>query len=378
MDSTYRGDVVKEDVQTDRGLKAPEPEYLKTYLMNQLDAGFFTNKEWKLVSYLIDCLDDHGLFVMEVSEVAAMTGCSEQEVSKCLVCLKALEPFGVFASDLEHCLLRQLEVQGIDDEKISQMVLHFLPEIGEGKISTISRSLKMSTAQVRGYIRIISNLNPRPLSGLYTSETSYIVPDIIYRRVDDNWEIELKDGRLGEYSINGYYLNLMRQSKDEELYQYFKSKLERTRFILNSVEQRKRTITSIAEKILERQENYFLGTCELRPMTMTEIAEELMIHPSTVSRASKGKYIQFPSGTILMKKLFSGGISCGKNQAGITPCAVKDKITCLIQNEDKRNPYSDAKIAELLKNQGINLSRRAVAKYRDELYIKGSFDRRNI
>ncbi|MCI8949928.1 MAG: RNA polymerase factor sigma-54 [Lachnospiraceae bacterium] len=365
-----------EDEKERGGLKAPDTNYLKNYLVSQLDMKRFSKEEWKLVLYLIDCLEDDGFFQMETAEVAELTGQSLEKVEEVLQMLRNLEPFGIFARDLSHCLLRQLEAIGADTPALSAMVLEYLPEIGQGKISVISRQLGLSTAEVRKYIAVIEKLNPRPLSGLQESQVSYIVPDIIYTEKNGRWEITINDKWLGEYHINDYYLHMMKETKDPELFEYFKQKLERSRFVISSIEQRRETMYAVSKGILDKQKDYFCRKGKRKPMTMSALAEELQIHPSTVSRTVKGKYIQSPAGTILMKNLFSGTVSADENGEELSAEHIKERIRELINSEDKRNPYSDAKLTECLVAEGIQISRRAVAKYRDELWIKSSFERK--
>ncbi|MCD8019965.1 MAG: RNA polymerase factor sigma-54 [Clostridiales bacterium] len=370
----YRGDS-DDDFDAYRNLAAADPEYLKNYFVSQLDHSRFSKEEWSLALYMIDCLDDDGYFRMTVEEVTKLTDASTEQVQKVLDVLRDLEPFGVFSPNLAECLIKQLEVQGLDEPNLCRIIREYLPEISEGKISVISRNTGLTTSQIRKYIAIIAKLQPKPLSGLQETEVSYIVPDIIYTRKDNGWEIAINDRWMGEYHINTPYLQMMKDAKDPELTEYFKTKLERSRFILRSIAQRRETMNSIAQAILEKQEDYFLGKGLLRPMTMSSLAEEMDVHPSTVSRAVKGKYIKAPIGTILIKNLFQSGISTDKGE-DMSAERIKEHIKMLIEQEDKRKPYSDAKLVELLVAEGIHISRRAVAKYRDELFIRSSFDRK--
>lgn len=264
---------------------------------------------------------------------------------------------------------------GEEDEGLKLVVDKYLPEISEGKISVISRQTGLSTAQIRKYIAKIAKLNPKPLSGLQQAEVSYIVPDIVYDLKNGQWEISINDRWSGNYHVNEQYVEMMRSSRDAELSGYFKKNLDRCRFILNSVEQRRETMKSIARALLQKQKEYFAGRSNPVPMTMCALAEELHVHPSTVSRAVRGKYIKSPAGTILMKKLFAGAVACEKGEE-LSAEHIKERIRSLVDSEDKRRPYSDAKLVELLVMEGIHISRRAVAKYRDELWIKSSFDRK--
>lgn len=209
--------------------------------------------------------------------------------------------------------------------------------------------------------------------GFGEQQSEYIVPDIILRK-DEKWEIILNDSWYGKYEISDYYQKMMDETKDEELKAYFLNKAQRARFILKNIEQRRKTLLDLVEKILERQKDYFEGTGSLTPMTMTEIAEQMGVHPSTVSRAVRGKYVQYPQKTVLLKSLFSQGISKESDQINATE--IKERLRKLIKEENRQKPYSDQKLKELLEEQEISISRRAVAKYREEMGIKGSFDRK--
>ena len=168
----------------------------------------------------------------------------------------------------------------------------------------------------------------------------------------------------------------MKESDDRELTEYFRMKLERVRFVMNSIAQRRQTMLNISRAVMKRQQAYMEGKTWLQPMTMTDVAGEIGIHTSTVSRAIKGKYIQYPRGTMAMKELFTNSVSSSGGKKNVGAMQVKETIRGLIAGEDKQKPYSDQEIVNILKEKQIDISRRAVAKYREELGIKGSFARR--
>ena len=367
----------KEDSDCDINnmIESFDSNYLKNYFLEQIPSDTFSKKEVSLAVYLIENLDSNGFLSMSSTEIASNNSCSEAEVEKVLTILKSLEPCGVFSKTLSECLLKQLEAQEIHIPELSLIIKDYLSEIGEGKISTISRNTGLTTAQIRTCIAQIEKLNPRPLSGIQRENADYIVPDIIFDYIDGSWEISINDYYCSNYHLNSYYLNLIHSLKDPELFQYFKSNLERCRFILNSIEQRNKTMRQISAIILSKQEKYLLGQGSLFPMTMNKLAQELNISPSTVSRAIKGKYIKFPAGTILLKNLFSATVSSNKDSL-FSSTDIKKKIKELIDAEDKRKPYSDCKLVKLLSESGIKISRRAVAKYREELWIKSSYERK--
>lgn len=369
-------EMVEADDKRRQDIPMPEQGEIKSYLLNQLVMSQYKEREWYLLEYLIDCLEDTGFFTMPVWEVAQATGMPEAAVGRFLHLLRGLEPYGIFASDLKHCLLKQLEMAGQKGADVWRVVEEHLEDVAAGRISTISRSLKLSTVQVRQCIEQIAKLNPRPMNEFVKERADYIVPDIIFRRERGGWEVELNDDWVEDYHINDYYLRMMKESQDEELSGYFRMKLERVRFVMNSIAQRRQTILSISREVLKRQVGYLEGNAYLQPMTMASVAEALGIHTSTVSRAIKGKYIQYPGGTILLKQLFAATVTTNQQNMSVGTMEIKQLIVKLIAGEDKKKPYSDKALLELLEKKGIEISRRAVAKYREELGIKGSFARK--
>lgn len=354
---------------------APKEDTLQEYLLSQLDMKLYTRQEWQLFIYLIGCLDDNGFFTMPTEEIIEKTGAPKALIDQSLKILKTLEPYGVFSADLTECLLRQLDAADMNSEILTIMLTCHLQDIADGKISNISRQLHIPTVEVRKNIELISRLNPRPLSGFGTENNSYIIPDIIFQKESGRWSILLNDSWVENYHLNDYYMKMMESSSDSELIAYFKAKLNRVNFVLQAIEQRRKTVLTVARIILDMQKDFLEGHAPLAPMTMSEVASRAGIHTSTVSRAVKGKYLQYPNGSVFIKNLFSVSVS-SKDAGSVTPMTVKHYIKELIESEDKKKPYSDQTLAKLLEEKNIKVSRRAIAKYREEMGIKGSFDRK--
>ena len=195
-----------------------------------------------------------------------------------------------------------------------------------------------------------------------------MVPDILVQREDGHWKVTLNDSWMGEYRFNDYYIHMMQTATDPELKEYFRGKLERARLIVNSVERRRGTITQIVEAILEDQSDYFLNDGKLQPMTMDKIARQLDISTSTVSRAIRNKYMQYRR-PVLLRDLFSNAAS---ENTDASADIVRKRIEELIQGEDHARPLSDDKLAKMLKEEGMCISRRTVAKYRQQMGIPES------
>nr|WP_302141497.1 RNA polymerase sigma-54 factor [uncultured Schaedlerella sp.] len=266
---------------------------VKELLLGQLNWKDYSQKQMKMMSYLVDCLDEKGFFTHDSGELSAESGYPKEELDQCLAVLRELEPAGIFAPNLAECLIRQLEAKDLAEETLCVLLRDYLTELVSGQIGTISRSLGISTIRVKEYIHLIGSLNPRPLMDVQSEESSYVVPDIIVSRPGGKWTVEINDQWMGEYRFSDYYIHMMKDATDPGLTAYFKERLERARFVFGCVEQRRKTITRIMEAILARQEDYFIHRDSLKPMGMEDIAADLRVSVSTVSRAVRGKYVQY-------------------------------------------------------------------------------------
>ncbi len=358
----FKNDILDEDYSTQ----------LINFIKEQLPLKEYSLKQLELIVFFIMNLDENGFYTLDIEETVRLSGYSKEIVEECLEKLRELEPVGIFAKDLNMCLIKQLEKLEIRDEILFDIIQNHLNDISVGKISVISRKYDISTTQVRKYILIIQSLNPKPIGNLSNKKIDYIIPDVIIKKdksiiINDNW--------IGDYTLNIYYENMIKTSSDNELKEYLKTKFNRAKFILNSIERRRDTIFNIVEKILYIQEDFFENKGTLKAMTLYDIAEELNLHYSTVSRAIKGKYLEYNGGVILIKDLFSRSIN-KKMDKNISSKTVKEIIKELIDSENKNKPYSDQKIAEIINSNNFSVSRRAVTKYRNELFIKDSYERK--
>ena len=352
------------------------PESVEDLVLTQLPWDKMGEHERAIVDFCINSLEQSGYLLVTPEEIAEKLDLEEDLVGRVLSGLKLLEPRGLFASGLEECLL--LQIQGMEQEELLEHVIkNHLQDVAEGKISSISRDMKLSSAEVRKLIHVIKELNPRPLNGYGKEETQYILPDIILSCRNGQWNVELNDKWTGDVQINEFYVHMMETAQDEELRAYFEDKLRRARFIMNAVEQRRRTLLGITRGILNRQSGYLMGTEHLKPMTLEELAEELGIHKSTVSRAIRDKYLLAPGGCFLLRDLFTSGIGSGDGRgAEVSRTAVKARLKEPVDQEDKTRPYSDEQLARLLERAAMSVSRRTVAKYRTELGLGSAFQRR--
>ena len=362
-----------EDEPWRRELSAKKENLLKENLLGQLKWNDYTKHQWKMMSYLVDCLDEKSFFTHDLEDLSAASGYDRDELQQCLAILQKLEPVGIFSPDLTECLIRQLKAKSIEDETLFLLLREHLTNLISGQIGTISRNLGISTVRVKEYIHLIGSLNPRPIMDIQQSEASYVVPDIVVSRTGGKWNVEINDQWTGEYKCSSYYIRMMEESADPELTAYFRERLERARFVIHCVEQRRKTIIRIVEAIVKHQEDYFEQKGPLHPMRLEDIAQDLGLHASTVSRAIKGKYVQYKR-TESLKALFTSASAKNTEQQEISPEYIKEKIRALIAAEGKK-PLSDQKLTEKLADEGITISRRAVAKYRIQMNIPDSRQR---
>lgn len=349
-------------------LRAAGPDEVEEFLLGQLNAWEYAETEWQMMKYLIQCLDEQGFFPYDPEALAEELGVSDRLMDRCLKRLKDLEPAGIFSRDVSECLLQQLERLDVREEGLLCMVRDHMQEVLQGQLCTVARSLGVSTAKVKEYINRVSSLNPRPVMHLGTGRADYVVPDLLVVFEKGRWEAAVNDRWMGEYRFNDYYIRMMEQAEDADLKQYFREKLDRARFLISCVEQRRKTLTSITEAVFAFQEDYFLNGGDLKPMTMEDIARRTNLHVSTVSRAIRDKYVQYHK-TCLLRDLFT---AAAQAQDAVSVVSVKAQIRAMIEQEDTSAPLSDAAVAKRMKEAGIRLSRRTVAKYRMQMGIPES------
>lgn len=341
---------------------AVDTDFLLHYFLEQLDPFAYTDIEWKIFKLLILMLDEQGFFPYSPEELCSSFHIPPAQTEKCLDILRSLEPRGIFQPDLKGYLLYQLPASGRDSARMQSLIQHHLEDIAAGRLRLIADSLQTDLAGVRQLIKQLRNLSPSPFSGMGPGSCDYITPDILAEYQNGTWDVTLNDNWIENYSLSDYYIQMMRQTADPELKIYFLEKYQRGRFILQKTLQRRSTILTICNAVISRQEAFFLGKDILVPMTLSDIAADVGLAISTVSRGIKNKYLQYPCGTVLLKSLFTSGIACSESE--ISSSNVISIITDIVRSENKKKPYSDSKLTELLNAKGIQISRRTVAKYR--------------
>ncbi|PRR84699.1 RNA polymerase sigma-54 factor [Clostridium luticellarii] len=357
-----------------------EKKSLKEYLKDQIRDLNENDYVKAICLYIIENIDSRGYLMLEDREIEEELKISEKLAKHCVNVIQTLEPCGIGARNLVECLKIQMRQKGIEDQNVFTIVDRYLEMIAENRYNVIAKDLNIDVKQAQRYGDLIKSLDPKPSRGFYTGEdVKYIVPDAYIRKIADEYYIIMNDDLSPKLTINAMYRDIINSEDDKNAVSYVKEKLNSALFLIKSIQHRKSTIYRVLEKILELQRNYFdYGASYLKPMTLKEIADSIDMHESTVSRAIRDKYIYTSRGTIKIKNLFTTGILKGFGEENVSVLIIKNHIKKMIDDEDRKKPLSDQKICNLINERGMNISRRTVAKYREEMGIKSSKGRKRF
>lgn len=340
---------------------------LKEVIHWQLINKDIHNKE--LVESLVELLDDNGYLRLSINDICTYLKCDEKEYLEAKDTLSKLDPPGLGANTLKECLLLQLErLKETEDIHLTKILVdECLEDLSKSHYHAVSKKLGISQNKVRELLQIIITLNPRPASNYSSSlEVNYPVPDIIIK----DGIVQLNPVIYKDININTGYLSLEAESKETK--KYIESKLKQVSWLQQCLSQRKNLIYDIAVFLLDYQQDFFMNGGACHPLLQKDLAMLLGVHESTISRAIKDKYIYCDKGFILLSDLIPKGTEDNSVDS------IKETIKEVINNEDKIKPLSDQKITTLLKDKGIEISRRTVAKYRSELNIPDASGRKHI
>ena len=344
---------------------------MQEYLMEQLrfikHGSKLSEELFKTAEYLIGNLDNNGYLASGIEELAAALKVSKKSIEKALSLVQQLDPAGIGARNLKECLALQFSLIPDHPPQLPG-ILDYLDDLAAGHYKKIATALDITDKEVRKMGELLRLLDPKPGSRFSSnSNLKYIIPDAIIKKVEDEYVVTVNERDIPRISINHTYRKALLGHEDEELKKYVRQKVTSALNLIKSIELRRITIQEVLEAIVRRQKNFLDdGVAALKPLTMKEIAQELNIHESTVSRVSANKYVQTPRGLYSVKCFFAGSI--GREQ-GVTPEHIKEDIKNYLAKENPEKPLSDQYLAEMFQKAGIEISRRTIAKYRDELGI---------
>jgi RNA polymerase sigma-54 factor len=339
-------------------------------------SGKLSPIENQFLRFLIENLDERGYLPLDLSEAARALHLPEEAGIKALRILQSLEPAGIGARSLAECIELQLRRKGDINPKFFVVLEKFFHEFLQKKWKIIEKALNIPQRELQDLLEMIQRLNWRPGAGFSEEPTAYVWPDILVRKNGGRWEIRLLEDSLYRVHFNEHYYEELKDVRDQELHNYIREKYLQYVWLKNGIEHRKKMMVRMMKELIRRQERFLSGkNSPLAPMTMKEVAGIIGVHESTVSRMVKNKWILAPVGTIPLKDLFTPGLKWVKNDgkiANISSRSLQKEIARIVENEDKRNPYSDQEIAEQLRKRGFQTSRRTVSKYRMLLNIPPS------
>lgn len=354
---------------------ATEEKTLKTHLLDQLGIATKDTVLKFLASFLIDAIDDSGYLHIDMEETAENLNVGVKKLEEAKALIQSFEPAGVGASSLEECLRLQLIANLGELSYAEDIVLKNLELLAVQDFKKLSKLAKAPEDEVMEICASITELTPKPGLKYGSSEANNIIPDVIVRNKNGKWSAELNVDAMPKVLLNSLGSSLASAAgKDKD---YVAERVNRAQWLVKSLEQRAKTIYKVANAIVQAQEDFFnYGVESLKPMTLKVIAETVEAHESTISRVTNGKYMQTPKGVFELKYFFSSAIGTTGGNISVASESVKEIIKRMIGEEDARKPLSDEKLVQMLKQEGIEVARRTVAKYREAAGIPSSSGRR--
>ena len=362
------------DFKSSWNINTDDGETLQDYLWSQLITENFTDQETEIIKFMLECLDNKGYLEESIETIASYFGTDTELVEDLLSDLQALDPSGVCARSLEECLKLQLERRNMLTPVLESIIDNCLEMVAKNQIPAIARKLRLSPTETAGYCQIIKSLNPKPgVSFSSRDQLRYIIPDVTIVKFKDHFDILLNESMYPTIELNSYYRQMNQNPESSELKEYLGNKIRQAEWVKQCVTQRGKTLMQVSRAILEHQEEFFtFGPAHLNPLRLADIAQELDIHESTVSRAVSKKYLQCSWGVYPMNYFFSRSVAVQEssgNENGaqsVTAADIKRVLREIIEEENKKKPYSDRLLGEKLAERGISISRRTVAKYRED------------
>ena len=374
-----------DDDEWDFTTRASAGESLNTHLLWQLNVTPMSDTDRLIAVTLIDSINDQGYLDDTLESIYAgldpELGIEFEEIEVVLHRIQQFEPAGIGARNLQECLLLQLRQLPSTTPWLAeaqQLVRHYLEALGGRDYSLLMRRLKLKEDQLREVIELIQTLNPRPGSQIESSEPEYIVPDVIVRKHHDRWVVELNQEAMPRLRVNAHYANLVRRADTSADNTFMRNQLQEARWFIKSLQSRNETLMKVASQIVEHQRGFLEhGDEAMKPLVLHDIAEAVGMHESTISRVTTQKYMHTPRGIYELKYFFSSHVSTSEG-GECSSTAIRAILKKLVASENPKKPLSDSKIAGLLEEQGIQVARRTVAKYRESLGIAPSSERKRL
>jgi RNA polymerase sigma-54 factor len=352
---------------------------LSDHLTWQLDMSVSEPEEKEIGRLIIGNLNDDGYLRASLEEIHQMSGREMSAVQKSLETIQGFDPVGVASRDLVECLCLQLKHLGQEGTAAETIVRHHLDKLQNRRYKELAEILEIDMEDLEAEIEIIKHLDPRPGQRYNNQSSNYVVPDVHVVKVGDEYQVLLNDEGLPRLRISPVYRRMAARGATAggDAKEYVRNKLRSAFRLIKSIEERQRTILKVANSIVTFQRDFLdYGIERMRPLVLKDVADDIGMHESTVSRVVNNKYMHTHRGLFEMRFFFHSGIASTRGGADVSSLTVKEKIRKIIADEDNRRPFSDAAIVKVLKAEGLQIARRTVAKYREELKIPSSSNRK--
>ncbi|MDO4794034.1 MAG: RNA polymerase factor sigma-54 [Filifactor alocis] len=351
---------------------------LYEHIQEELSMIDFDREQRYIAEDIVRQLDDDGYFRLDVEDYCQSRGISQEKFESVLSKIQTVEPIGIGARSLEEALLLQLKARNLTDEILIDIVQNDLSLVADRKFPELEKKYHLSSKVLADYIDIIRTLEPKPGRNFSSEDTNYIVPDVFVEIQNEEVDVFFNEYSVPSIYISSLFTKELLHGNDKETKDYIKDRLNKANLLIKNIEQRKNTVLKIAKAIVETQMAFFTQkNAPIAPMLMKDIANLTGFHESTVSRTVNGKYMMTPKGLYEFRFFFSSRIE-GQDGTSYSNIDVKKEIKRLIDEEDKVSPLSDQKIADLLLEREIAVSRRTIAKYREEMEIASSSKRKEL
>lgn len=331
-------------------------------------------------SHIIGNINKYGYLDLGIEEIAATCQVPLDKARQVLSLMQTFDPPGICASNLIECLLIQVNLLGITDPLVTELILHHLKDLENKRYHAIAKTQNTNLDHVIAAVNILKCLDPRPGERFNTEESIYITPDVYVLKEGDELIVVLNDDDIPRLHINSYYRRAVRRGEkiEEKTKTYLKDRLRSAEWLIKSIHHRRKTIFNVMTSIVKFQRDFFeYGISHLKPLVLRDVAEDINMHESTISRVTNNKYAYTPQGIFELKFFFNSSISCANGET-MASASVQEKIREIIDSEPPQKPYSDQEIAEKLSACNIYIARRTIAKYRDVLGILPSSKRKQF
>jgi RNA polymerase sigma-54 factor len=376
---------VNEDLPSFEGALT-KTESLEEHILWQLSMMAISSEERRLGELILGNLNEDGYLQASLEDLAKEVGIELEDAEEFLKVIQNLDPIGVGSRDLRECLLAQAMLMNPRQEIVEQIIDKHLGDLERKNYQNIVKSIGVPLEKIVECTRLLMEFEPKPGRSFNTGDTHYVQPDIYIYKVGDEFMIVLNEDGMPKLRISPYYKNILASAKKDTAAgngngtkDYVQDKLRSAVWLIRSIHNRQKTIYKVTEAIVRRQRDFFeKGVQHLKPMILKDVANDIGMHESTISRVTTNKYAHTPVGIFELKYFFNSSINSADGGDSLASEAVKEKIKQMVSKEDPKNPLSDQKIVELLRNDNIDIARRTVAKYRDMLHILSSAKRKQI